>query len=138
MLLAATVAANAGAAPAATPPRVFVLDAKALAANRARVAAGDKDLAAAVEALRKQADKALKAGPFSVMDKKDVPPSGDKHDYTSLAPYYWPDPTKPDGKPYIHKDGEVQPGRHEQGDSDAMGRVLRRRVALPWVVLHRR
>ena len=123
VLLAATVAANTEAAPAATPPRVFVLDAKALAANRARVAAGDKDLAAAVEALRKQADKALKAGPFSVMDKKDVPPSGDKHDYTSLAPYYWPDPTKPDGKPYIHKDGEVQPGRHEQGDTDAMGRM---------------
>jgi hypothetical protein len=78
VLLAATVAASAGAASAAAPPRVFVLNAKALAANRARVAAGDKLLAAAVEDLRKQADKALKAGPFSVMDKKDVPPSGDK------------------------------------------------------------
>jgi hypothetical protein len=48
-------------------------------------------------------------GPFSVMDKKLVPPSGDKHDYLSLAPYWWPDPSKPDGKPYIRKDGQVNP-----------------------------
>ena len=76
-MLAAQTCAAAEKAPAASAPRVFILDAKVLAANRARVAAGDKDLAAAVEDLRKQADKALKAGPFSVMDKKDVPPSGD-------------------------------------------------------------
>jgi len=123
VLLAASVAAAADSTPASAAPRVFVLDAKVLAANRARVAAGDKLLADAVVDLRKQADKALKAGPFSVMDKKDVPPSGDKHDYTSLAPYFWPDPAKPDGKPYIRKDGEVHPGRHEQGDTDAMGRM---------------
>jgi len=126
LLLAVSAAAPATASEKASPasaPRVFVLDARVLAANRARAAAGDKDLAAAVDDLRKQADKALKAGPFSVMDKKDVPPSGDKHDYTSLAPYFWPDPAKPDGKPYIRKDGEVQPGRHEQGDVDAMGRM---------------
>ena len=122
-VLAAHVAAAAEKSPPASAPRVFVLDAKVLAANRARVAAGDKGLADAVVDLRKQADKALKAGPFSVMDKKDVPPSGDKHDYTSLAPYFWPDPAKPDGKPYIRKDGEVHPGRHEQGDTDAMGRM---------------
>jgi len=121
-VLAAHVAAAAEKSPPASAPRVFVLDAKVLAANRARVLAGDKDLADAAEDLRKQADKALKAGPFSVMDKKDVPPSGDKHDYTSLAPYFWPDPAKPDGKPYIRKDGEVQPGRG-QGDVVAMGRM---------------
>ncbi|MCX5683716.1 MAG: alginate lyase family protein [Planctomycetota bacterium] len=132
VLLVATVAAKAGAAPAAAPPRVFVLDAQTLAANRARVAAGDKLLAPAVEDLRKQADKALKAGPFSVMDKKDVPPSGDKHDYTSLAPYFWPDPTKPDGMPYIRKDGEVHPGRHEQGDAAAMGHMSNAVKELAW------
>jgi hypothetical protein len=121
-MLAAQTCAAAEKAPAASAPRVFILDAKVLAANRARVAAGDKDLAAAVEDLRKQADKALKAGPFSVMDKKDVPPSGDKHDYMSVAPYYWPDPTKPDGKPYIRKDGEAQPDR-QQGDKLAISRM---------------
>ncbi|TFK32391.1 alginate lyase-domain-containing protein [Crucibulum laeve] len=30
-------------------------------------------------------------GPWSVMDKAVLPPSGDKHDYMSWAPYWWPD-----------------------------------------------
>ncbi|CAA7263300.1 unnamed protein product [Cyclocybe aegerita] len=30
-------------------------------------------------------------GPWSVMDKSVNPPSGDKHDYLSWAPYWWPD-----------------------------------------------
>lgn len=34
-----------------------------------------------------QADKALVAGPFSVMQKSKTPPSGDKHDYISVPPY---------------------------------------------------
>ncbi|MEI9974387.1 MAG: alginate lyase family protein [Ignavibacteriota bacterium] len=40
-------------------------------------------------------------GPYSVVQKSRVPPSGDKHDYLSQAPYWWPDPAKPDGLPYI-------------------------------------
>jgi len=64
---------------------------------------------AAYQKLVKDADKALTEAPFTVMDKKLIPPSGDKHDYLSLAPYFWPDPTKPDGKPYIRKDGQVNP-----------------------------
>jgi hypothetical protein len=55
------------------------------------------------------ANEAMKQGPFSVMLKKTTPPSGDKHDYLSLGPYWWPDPDKPDGLPYIRKDGEVNP-----------------------------
>jgi|GEM_PF-502159 len=34
-----------------------------------------------------QADKALVAGPFSVMQKNKIPPGGDKHDYMSVPPY---------------------------------------------------
>ena len=105
-LSVARAAAEAPAAPAAGP-RVFVLDARVLAENQRRAAAGDKVLAAAVEVLRRDADKALMAGPFSVTDKKVDPPSGDRHDYMSQAPYWWPDPSKPDGKPYIRRDGEV-------------------------------
>ncbi|MCZ8514194.1 alginate lyase family protein [Paenibacillus filicis] len=45
------------------------------------------------------------------MDKSAVPPSGDKHDYMSMGPYWWPDPSKPDGKPYIQKDGQTNPER---------------------------
>ena len=35
--------------------------------------------------------------------------SGDKHDYMSMGPYWWPDPSKPDGLPYIRKDGLRNP-----------------------------
>ena len=125
LLLAVSSVARAAASEKASPataPRVFVLDAKVLAANRARLAAGDSGLAAAVESLRREADKALRAGPFSVTDKKVSPPSGDKHDYMSQAPYWWPDPSKPDGKPYIRKDGEVHPERGAF-DNAPMGRM---------------
>jgi hypothetical protein len=37
--------------------------------------------------LRMQADRAMVAGPFSVMQKNKIPPSGDKHDYMSVPPY---------------------------------------------------
>jgi hypothetical protein len=38
-----------------------------------------------------------------------TPPSGDKHDYMSQAPYFWPDPKSPNGLPYIRRDGERNP-----------------------------
>jgi hypothetical protein len=56
------------------------------------------------------------------MDKPLVPPSGDKHDYYSVGPYWWPDPTEPDGLPYIRRDGETNPDR-EKYDNAGMGRM---------------
>ncbi len=70
---------------------------------------GDENYLPAYKALIKNADKALATGPFSVMNKKRTPPGGDKHDYMSMGPYWWPDPTKPDGLPYIRKDGQRNP-----------------------------
>ena len=70
---------------------------------------GNETYLPAYHALIEKADKALTEGPFSVMDKKRTPPSGDKHDYLSMGPYWWPDPSKPDGLPYMRKDGEVNP-----------------------------
>lgn len=64
---------------------------------------------AAYRKLIKDADKVLKKEPLSVMMKDKVAASGDKHDYLSQARYYWPDPSKPDGKPYINRDGESNP-----------------------------
>lgn len=46
---------------------------------------------------------------YSVTLKPQLPPSGDPHDYMSLGRYFWPDPTKPDGLPYIRKDGYPNP-----------------------------
>ena len=69
----------------------------------------NKTIAENITALTKQADKLLKKEFGSVMDKNVLPPCGNKHEYLSLARYYWPDPSKPDGKPYIKKDGEKNP-----------------------------
>ncbi len=65
--------------------------------------------AIAYEELMKNAEQALTQEPLSVMMKEKTPASGNKHDYMSQARYYWPDPTKPDGKPYITRDGVSNP-----------------------------
>ena len=63
----------------------------------------------ALARLELDAQKALTSGPFSVVTKTVTPPSGDKHDYMSQAPYFWPDPKSPNGLPYIRRDGERNP-----------------------------
>lgn len=59
--------------------------------------------------LTEKADSILELAPISVMDKKALPASGDRHDYMSQARYFWPDPSKPDGLPYINRDGVTNP-----------------------------
>ena len=73
----------------------------------------DPALAPAREALLADAGAALTAGPWSVTDKTRLPPSGDPHDYASLAPYWWPDNGA--DQPYVRHDGRVNP---ERGGTD--------------------
>lgn len=63
----------------------------------------------AYDELIKEAEKEMRKDAYSVVDKKATAPSGDKHDYLSLSPYWWPNPDTPDGLPYIRKDGERNP-----------------------------
>jgi hypothetical protein len=86
-----------------------VMDVERLRVARARALAGDQSLVPAVKALRAEADGWLKQVPFSVTANALVPPSGDKHDYLSFGPYWWPDPNRTNGLPYIRRDGEVNP-----------------------------
>ena len=100
----ATAAATAGV------PRVAALRGTALAEARRRVSAGDPALRPAYDKLLDDARKALARPVIAVTDKKTLlPPSNDPHDYFSLSPYWWPDPSKPDGLPYIRRDGETNP-----------------------------
>lgn len=93
----------------------------------------DKTFLPAYDALIKEADNVLYEGPFSVMDKKRTPPSGDKHDYLSGGPYWWPDPSKPDGLPYIRRDGEVNPEmRGENVDPPAKNNMMTNVELLGW------
>lgn len=76
----------------------------------------------AYESLIEDAEKKLEVKPYSVVYKEGIPPSGDKHDYVSLSRYVWPDPAKPDGLPYIHRDGESNP-ELEKYDRIPLGRM---------------
>lgn len=87
----------------------YFLDQSQVSTVKARLHAGDETLRPAYQELLKEAESALQLGPFSVLQNDEIPPSGDKHDYMSVGPYWWPDPKKPDGLPYIRRDGEVNP-----------------------------
>ena len=109
---------------AARPPALLLIDGTYLAAVRDRVRRGDPSLKAALADLEHKAAAALAMSPVSVMDKGTTPPSGDKHDYMSQAPYWWPDPASTDGRPYIRKDGERNPEINRLSDHDNLGRVI--------------
>jgi len=80
-----------------------------LASVRSQLAGGESDYDEAYEALIRDADKALTQSPYSVTHKDRAGPSGDKRDYVSLSRYFWPNPKKSDGLPYIRKDGLTNP-----------------------------
>jgi len=90
-------------------PRVFLLDGNHLQSLRQRIRDGDTNLAPALAKFESEAKEALTAGPFSIVQKQANPPSGDKHDYMSQAPYFWPNPDTTNGLPYIRRDGERNP-----------------------------
>src|ERR1700744_4224325 len=100
-------------------PNYYAVGPGTLADMKTRLVAHDPALQPALDALVKAADKALQINPPSVMEKAKIPPSGDKHDYMTIAPYFWPDPTKSNGLPYIRHDGKVNPeSRDEALDHD--------------------
>jgi hypothetical protein len=94
-------------------PNTAVLDGRQLQTTKFSILLGDRSARTSLKSLLTSADKALTAGPWSVTTKTQVPPSGDKHDYLSLAPYWWPttDPTpaNPWGCPFVQKDGVRNP-----------------------------
>src|SRR5215471_13666525 len=99
-------------------PHVFLLDAKTLKEQKQHGANGDL-----VAAARDAADRVVKDGPFSVMQKDRVPPSADKHDYMSQGPYWWPNPKTPNGLPYIRRDRDRNPEIAKITDHDYREKV---------------
>src|SRR5438105_1741544 len=85
-------------------PDPILADAAAVVRHRAN----PSSVRPALDALVAEAARSMSTPAYSVMDKSVVPPSGDKHDYISLAKYWWADPANPGG-PYIRRDGQVNP-----------------------------
>ena len=114
----------------------FILqDEQKLAAFKQLYKSGNATAKSEVDSLIAEADKALKSGPYSVtFQKTKLAPSGDKHDYVSQAPYWWADSSKPDGKPYIRKDGRINPERNQSKDYGQLGQLHGniKQLALAW------
>jgi len=87
----------------------LTLTEKELDYSQQQIQANNPVFKQAFAVLIKQADSALTHKNLSVMDKSLVASSGDKHDYYSFPPYWWPDQKKADGLPYIRKDGQTNP-----------------------------
>jgi hypothetical protein len=85
----------------------------------------DPAIGAAYRELVIRADKALASKPASVMDKRSIPVSGDRHDYVSLARYWWPNPANPKGA-YVRRDGDTNPDvESNRFDRSALSRMAR-------------
>jgi hypothetical protein len=122
-----TVGANAGP---------FWSDAR-LAQLRTESTSPASPFADALQQLRADAAEVAKAPVFTVTRKQKPGPSGDIHDYLSLATYWWPDPSKPNGLPYIRRDGEVNPEGRGPDSDEAQMRGLEEAaptLALSWAI----
>jgi hypothetical protein len=102
-------------------PNTVIWDGAHLAKLRADLPMKDPKYRDHLKRLRKNAEISLKRGPYSVMDKKEVAASGDKHDYLSYARYWWPNPETTDGLPYIRRDGRTNEELLNQGDREIIG-----------------
>lgn len=126
LLAACVLGLGACDAADAVSPRVYhAARPGSLADAERRLAAGDAELAGVLDTLVREADKLLAVRPPSVTQKLRPAPSGDPHDYCSLAPYYWPDASQPDGLPYERRDGRRNPEADDERftDRDRAGRL---------------
>jgi hypothetical protein len=74
--------------------------------------------------LQRRADRALKAPPPTVMEKTLMPEGWDLHAYSSPARYYWPDPAKADGLPWIARDGYPNRAAIDRSDEPRLARMI--------------
>src|SRR6185312_15212071 len=102
-------------------PQVIYADPHALADARAGFLAGNSSLKRALDRVLESAEEALQDKPVSVMDKNRLPPSGDKHDFMSQAPYFWQNTNSPGH--YIRRDGERNPESNRDSDAGRINRI---------------
>lgn len=115
----------------AQDPELYLISAAKVAAIK-KEAATDKAKTENIKQLARQADKLLTKRFGTVMDKQVAPPCGNMHEYFSLAKYWWPDPSKPDGKPYIRKDGQKNPDNDKVSDDKYLDEMVSGIRTLSW------
>lgn len=118
----------------AQAPNTLIMNASHLVQVKKKLEQKDPSTLQLVSELKKRADALLNMKPVSVMDKAFTPPSGNRHDYMSQAPYFWYDSTKPNGIPYIRRDGQHNPEIKKITDRTYIGDLenATRMLALAW------
>lgn len=91
-----------------------------------------KVLQADVKQVAKNADKVFTQKFGSVIDKTIVPPCGNMHEYMSMAAYFWYDSSKPNGKPFIRKDGQKNPENVKVSDKQNFADLMSAVQTLSW------
>lgn len=92
---------------------------------------GKEDLSVPSEAkalaakIVKEADKRVGKPVITITENENLQASKDPHDYFSTARYYWPDPSKPDGRPFIRRDGESNPEHNEVSDEQKLNDLVK-------------
>lgn len=120
---------------AAALPHCLTYDCEQMLSIKQSIRRHDAQYMPAWQALLQQADAALGHSVYSVTDKTLLPASGNRHDYYSFGPYWWPNPDRKDGMPYIRKDGQINPDTKTDGtDSKRMVRFSNdvQVLALAW------
>ncbi len=102
---------------------VYLMNADSLTDMKKRMSRKDQAAMNFASILRKGSDEKLNMRPFSVMDKSRTPMSGDRHDYMSQAPYFWYDSSRPNGLPYMRRDGQRNPEIYTITDRTCLGNL---------------
>lgn len=116
---------------------LLLMDAQVMADLQAKQRAGELSKAQQqlVRHLVKKANALLDQPSPTVINKTLLPPTKDKQDYLSISRYWWPDPTKEDGLPWIRKDGQTNPDTQTDAvDRPRLGRMTKgvKTLALAW------
>jgi hypothetical protein len=56
----------------------------------------------------------------TIIEKPGPSPVGDPHEYVSYGRYWWPDPGKPGGLPFVQRDGHSNEAQVRQGDAERL------------------
>ncbi len=118
-----TLIAMLGVTLTQAQPNVLTYNSASLIKAKQELKSNTPAAKVAYDRVLKDAAKALKVQPMTVMDKKQNPPSGDRHDYVSLAPYWWPNPDTKNGLPYVRRDGERNPEIKDYEDKNYFPKV---------------
>ncbi|EPZ8124336.1 alginate lyase family protein [Yersinia enterocolitica] len=115
----------------ATPMKLYTLDVDCLIKAKAVLQQPFSPLQPALRRLLSEADALRDQPPESVTHKTLLPVSGDIHDYYSFGTYWWPNPRKPNGLPYVRRDGHTNPqSQNDDTDTQRIERMCDRCLTL--------